>query len=383
MKIVVISPNPDHLAAITGVLQAQGHEVCTYAGGKTRMLDLAERELPQLMVVDGLCCDPGELTHVERVSDRQPHLAIVLLCPSHTAEFLMQAMRAGVREVLPSPPSAAALEAAVARAQSRQSGPSGRPTGQVLAFLGCKGGSGATFLATNVAAQLAREREVLLVDLDLQFGDALSYLHDGRPPATLADVARVTARLDASLLQAGIVKVAPRLGVLAAPDDPAQALEITAEQVDAVLTEAVALHDFVVLDLPRRLDPLALLALDRAARVHLVLQPALPDLRHAARLLQAFRSLGYAAGKVHVVLNRFERDARIGLEQVQRTLGAVPLRTIGGAWREVQASIDHGETLAEQGRAASVARQVAALANDLLPQPAAGRGFFDRILRRA
>ena len=383
MKIVVVSPNAAHLAEIGAVLRAQGHEVGAFEGGKSRVRDLAEREQPQLVLVDGMCCDPEELAHVEAVTARHPQMAVVLLCPTSTADVLMRAMRAGVREVLPSPPSADALQAAVARAQARLSGAGTRPPGQVLAFLACKGGSGATFLAANTAARLAQERDVLLLDLVLQFGDALSYLHDGRPPATLADVVRDTARLDASLLQSAVVKVAPRLGVLAAPEDPAHALQVTAEQVDALLTEAAAAHDHVLVDLPRRLDAVAIRALDRASRVYLVLQAGVPDLRHATHLLQAFTSLGYPPGKVHAVLNRFDRGASIGLEQVRRALGDVPLHTVPGAWREVQASIDHGEALDAEGRAANVARQIDALVHDLLPPPASARGFLDRILRRA
>ena len=86
-------------------------------------------------------------------------------------------MRAGVREVLPSPPPPQALADAVQRLASKlQDSTTNRAQGQVMAFLPCKGGAGATFLATNLGWALARNHSVLLIDLNLQFGDALARL---------------------------------------------------------------------------------------------------------------------------------------------------------------------------------------------------------------
>ena len=112
----------------------------------------------------------------------------------------------------------------------------------------CKGGSGATFLATNLGWQLAETKSVLLIDLNLQFGDALAFVHDGKAPSTLADVAKDIGRLDASLLAASTVKVAPNFSILAAPEDLAHAMEVKPEHIDAILSVAVTQYDFVMLD---------------------------------------------------------------------------------------------------------------------------------------
>lgn len=382
MKIAVISPSPAHLESLCTALSARGHAAAAFEGGKSRVREIAEREAPDLMLVDGICCDPAELAQVEHVTTHHPHTAVVLLCSTTSPDFLIHSMRAGVREVLPSPVPPAALVAAVERVQAKRSGTAARRQGQVLAFMPCKGGSGATFLATNLASQLAETRPVLLIDLNLQFGDALSYVHDGRPPATLADVCKEIHRLDATLLAASTVKVAPNFSILPAPDDLGQAVEIRPEHLDALLALAAAHYDFVLLDMGRALDTLAIQALDRSSRIYLVMQSALPDLRHAAKLLDAFRTIGYGADRTELILNRFERSGEIGLDQVQRALGAVRLHTVHNAWREVHAAINHGEPLARAARAGAVARQLAELALALSPRQDAGRGLLGRLLRR-
>ena len=384
MKIVVLSPSEKHLQDIAGFLNAKGHSVVRVPGGKSHLASVVEREQPDVIVTDGMCCDPQELVHVEQVTTRFPRLAVVLMCPSHTPEYLLQAMRAGVREVLSSPPSAEALQAAIGRIAAKFGGSQhAAADGTVLAFLPCKGGSGATFITTNVAWELAQDKRVLLIDLDLQFGDALAMLHDGRPAATVADLAAGIDRLDASLLAASAVKVSPTLSVLAAPEDPSLALDVRPEHVEAMLRVARQHYDFVLLDLPPAVNTLAIRALDAAARVFPVLQPEVPAVRHATKLRQVFTSLGYAPQKVQFILNACEGGAEIGEEQVRRSLGGAPLLTIAHARREVAASINHGEPLVKQARSHAVAKQLVALARAVAPPAAEPRRLFERIFRRA
>src|SRR6185369_17143998 len=107
----------------------------------SRMREIAEHEQPDLMLVDGICCDTHELEHVEFVTAHHPAIAVILLCSTHTPEFLINAMRAGVREVLPSPVPLAALEAAVKRVATKLGVAAAHPAAAVLAFMSCKGGS--------------------------------------------------------------------------------------------------------------------------------------------------------------------------------------------------------------------------------------------------
>ncbi|GAB2582405.1 AAA family ATPase [Ramlibacter solisilvae] len=365
-------------------LEAQGHRVTLAEGGKSKMRAIADADKPDVMLVDGMCCDPDELTHVEQVTNTHPGTAVILLCAAQTPEFLINSMRAGVREVLPSPAPAVMLQSAVARIAAKFASTRGNTKGKIVALLPCKGGSGATFLATNLGYQLAESRSVLLIDLNLQFGDALSFVHDGKPPSTIADVAREITRLDASLLASSTVKVTPNFSILAAPEDLAQAMEVRPDHVEAILNVAVTQYDFVLLDLGLNLDPIAIKALDRAQRIYVVMQSELPSVRNAGRLLQVFRSLGYPQDKTEVILNRYERNSDIGLDQIRKSLGQVRVVTVANSYKEVHTAINHGEALAKAAKSNTVARQLAELATALDPRQEDGsKGLLDRLFRRA
>lgn len=382
MKIAVISTHAGRLNDMGAVLRGQAHQVSLCEGDKGKMASVAEQERPDLMLVDGACCDLHELGQVEQVISHFPRMAVILLCATQTHEFLIGAMRVGVREVLPSPVPADALRAAVTRVAARFPGHEGRANGKVLAFMSCKGGSGATFLATNLGYQLARTNSVLLIDLNLQFGDALSFVHDGRPASTLADLVRDISRLDALFLSGSAVEVAPNFSILAAPEEPAQALTVKPEHVEAILNLAVHQYDYVLLDLPRNLDAVSIRALDRASKIFPVIQASVPDLRHAKKLLSLFQALDYAPDKVELLVNRFSAGNAISLDEIRRTLSVATLHSISNSFKEVNDSINHGDPLAQMNGSNAVIRNLAVFALSLGARSGQNRGFFERLFKR-
>ena len=386
MKIAVVSPDKIRLNEIGGLLQAAAHIAILTEGRKDVLRDVlrevAMRDQPDLLLLHG-DYDGAGLAAIAELGLHHPHIAVVLLCAGCTPEFLIEAMRAGVREVLPASVTADELQAALLRIGSKLRSVQAGPAGKVLAFIPCKGGSGATFLATSLACQLAETAPVLLIDLNLQFGDALAFVHDGRPPSTLADVARGVDRLDAAFLAASTVQVAPNFSILAAPDDHAQAVEITPAQVDVVLALAVQHYDFVLLDIGRPVSTLGMKALDRAHTIYPVMQASLPSIRNAKKMLAIFKSLDYGPDKVELIVNRFERKGAIGVAGIERALGKFTTHTVANAYKSVSAAIDHGEPLVASAPSSQVLRQLAGLADSVRPRPQPAHGLFGRLLRRA
>lgn len=387
MKIAVVSPSARSLETIGGYLRedAPGRTIVLVEGGMSKLRGIAEQQRPDVLIVEGMWRDVEELAPLEYVTMHWPQTALVMLCSNHTPEFLINAMRAGVKEVLPTPVTRDGLRAAIARMAAKQ-GLAGqpRPAGQVLAFIACKGGSGATFLATNLGYQLAAAGgNVLLIDFNLQFGDAVLFMHDRKPQHNLADVARAVQRLDASFLAGSLVRVTPNYGILAAPEDPGQAMEVKPEHVDALLGVAVANYDFVIVDVGRILDAVTLRVLDKANRIFPVLQMNLPFMRDANRLLTVFRSLGYPAEKINLVVNRYEKSGELTLADVERSLGIGEIRTIPNSYLAVGASVNRGTPIAKIAKTNPVTRGIDDFAQSLLPHAGAATGWLGRLLKLA
>ncbi len=382
MKIAVISSNEARLQEMGRLLALNRHNVLLTSGEKTKIRSVAEQDTPDLMLIDGVCCDPDDLALVDYVTTHHPATAVVLLCTTQTPEFLIHAMRVGVREVLPSPAGPEAIEAAVNRVAAKLQGSSQRQSGKLLAFLGCKGGSGTTFIATNLGFHLAEFRSVLLIDLNLQFGDALSFVYEPPPALTIADVARDINRLNASFLAATAVKAAPNYSVLAAPEALTQAMAIKPEHTEAIIKLALMHYDFVLLDLPRILDTLALKALDCADKIYPVLQAGVPGIHNAQKLLTVFRSLGYPETKTEIIVNRFEKGGDIGFSEIEQSLSGAIVRTVPNSYKEVNDSINQGRALLASSRSNAVSKSLAELAASLIPPNDDVRGLLGRFFKR-
>ncbi len=386
MKIAVISPSAKSLLELSAMLERgnPARTVTRHEGGISKLRALAEQEQPDVIIVEGLCHDASELAPVEFVTAIYPSMMIIMLCSQQSSDFLIHAMRVGVREVLPSPPSADALEAAVARAETKRGLRGAQRSARILAFVPAKGGSGATFLATNFGHQLGAEgKKVLLLDLNLQFGEAVMTVHDRKATSDIAEIARNLSRLDASFLASSTVQVSSNFAILAAPEDPGQALQVKPEHLEAILNLAVTQFDFIILDVSRNLDDLTIKALDRAHHIFLVLQTALPFIRNANRMMIVFRSLGYPPEKVELLVNRFSKHGEIGLDDLRASLGINQMRTIPNAYKEVAKAINQGVPLASVSKSSVVFKAISELAQSLLPKTEEVQGgLLSRLLKR-
>ncbi|MTV41575.1 AAA family ATPase [Duganella radicis] len=349
--------------------------------------DAVERqlpEMPELVVLDAsdIAADEGEL--VDRLGKQYPSASFMLLTRDPQQDLLIRAMRAGMREVLQLPLVHRAFHEAMDRIEVA-AGLSPVREGKVLAFISCKGGSGATFLSTNFGYALAAlaDRKVLLIDLHGQFGDATLYVSDQKPAMTLSDICAQISRMDGAFLDSCLVHVASNFGVLAAADDPNGAVDMKPEHMDTILHVARQHYDFVVLDVGRQIDAISLRALDQADTIYPVLQLALPDIRDGRRLLDIFRSLGYPNERTRLIVNRYEKGGKLRLMDLEQALGADVVHTVPNDYLSATDSVNQGIPVLQLSRSSAVARSLAELVELVAARRVSeSKGLFDRIFGR-
>ncbi|MYM69266.1 AAA family ATPase [Pseudoduganella sp. FT55W] len=349
--------------------------------------DAVERQLPEtpeLVILDssGIGAEEGEL--VDRLSKQYPTASFMLLTRDPQQDLLIRAMRAGMREVLQLPLVHRAFHEAMDRIEVA-AGLSPVREGKVLAFISCKGGSGATFLSTNFGYALAAlaDRKVLLIDLHGQFGDATLYVSDQKPAMTLSDICAQISRMDGAFLDSCLVHVASNFGVLAAADDPNHTVDMKPEHMDIILRVARQHYDFVVLDVGRQIDAISLRALDQADTIYPVLQLALPDIRDGRRLLDIFRSLGYPNERTRLIVNRYEKGGKLRLMDLEQALGADVLHTVPNDYLSATDSVNQGIPVLQLSRSSAVARSLAELVELVAARRVSeSKGLFDRIFGR-
>jgi len=290
----------------------------------------------------------------------------VLMVVRPTRDTWQRAVAAGVRGLIARDASdeefrahlAQVIDTAGRRAEAavEVTDPSGA---RVITVVSPKGGSGKTIVGTNLAVGLAARHpgEVVLVDLDLQFGDVAHALALF-PRHTIADAVSVLSDLDATLLKVFLTRHRSGLHVLCAPDEPAAGEVIPAAAATEVIRLLASEFGYVIIDTPAAVGEHTRAALDLSTDVVLVCDmdvPAVRDLRKGIDLL------GERDCKRHLVLNR--ADSRVGLNksEVAEAMGAVIDAEIPSS-AHVPISLNEGRPLVLANPRSEVARRLAEVA---------------------
>jgi pilus assembly protein CpaE len=386
MRALLISCDSHLYAELAsqGAARVPPMQVAATRAGLREALDRPDPDAPQLVIVDASNLEPSEANLLERLGRQYPTSQLMLLTTQHQPDLLITAMRAGVRELLQLPLVHRAFHEAMDRIASA-AGMSTMRDGKVLAFIACKGGSGATFISTNFGYALATlaGKKVLLVDLHGQFGDAALYVSDQKPAMTMSDVCAQIARIDGPFLESCLVHVTPGFGVLAAADDPAHERQAKPEHIDTILRVARQHYDYVLLDVGRQIDAVSLRALDSTDTIYPLLQLALPDIRDARRLLDIFRSLGYVLDNIRLIVNRYEKGGKLRLQDLHAALGCEVVHTFPNDYIAVTDSVNQGVPVLQLSRSSAAARSLADLVELVTAQRVhESRGLLGRLFGR-
>jgi pilus assembly protein CpaE len=279
---------------------------------------------------------------------------VVLVVSTLDPRLMLDAMRAGVTECLHEPLTPRALEEAVRRVLVDRIP---ETSGQIVAFVGSKGGVGATTLAVNTATTLARAGgEVLVIDLHVGHGDAGLFL-GVEPRFSVVDALENLHRVDDAFFKGLVEKTKAGVDLLGPSDRLIQG-GVDAARLRTLLEFAAHKYRFTVLDIPRS-DVTMLDVLEAASAIAIVATQELPALRHAGRLAHALRTR-YSGARVTAVVNRFDRQAEIGHDDVERVIGTPVKHLIPSDYRAAIDALNAGRPVVlEQGKLAQALRALA------------------------
>lgn len=283
----------------------------------------------------------------------------IVVGPEGNAQIMRLAMQNGARDFFTDPVAGEEMVASVRRIahEIASGGRSGR--GRITALMNAKGGSGATFIASNLSHILAKHlrMRVALLDLDLQFGTLCQYF-DLTPHESLLAALGNVQHIDAVALEGYMAKHASGLHLLsAASEQTPLPWQIPVENLDQLLNHAVQAYEHVVIDLPRQIDPLTTRVLERADHILLVMQQGVTHLRDAKQLLRIFtRELLIPLVNIQLVVNRLDKKHSIGIEEIRSMLNPGALVTLPNDYERATTTINLGTPLLDCAKGAPITR---------------------------
>jgi len=273
----------------------------------------------------------------------------------------------------------------------------GVPTGDIITFFSPKGGVGTTTLAVNTALLLAgglsgpgsSAARVLLVDLDLQFGQVATHLNLS-PRFDVAGLCGDEPALgDAEVAASYLTQHPSGVQVLAAPAHPDAEFRVEVEQLDRAMALLRPRFDYVVVDCGSRLEPRTLWMLEQANTHAFVIFPEIAALRAMSLLLAFLAETTTLRARTHFIVNHIFPKELLKTRDIENLLRSKPSAEIPYTEVEMIRAVNEGVPVVSSRPGSPVAHAMHQLAQAVVgiqnetEQPAKNgthkrRGLFGR-----
>lgn len=290
----------------------------------TAIGDLTRRGWPRFLFVDvsGISDPLMDINRLAEICD--PTTEVFVVGDRNDIVLYRDLKNVGVAEYYFKPLIGSVVTRGIADVAEGKPSARGARSGKLILVLGARGGVGGTTIAANAAWHMAeaRERRVLLLDLDLQFGDAALQL-DARPTHALEEALEHPERTDNLFLERGVANVTPRLGLLAGLEPLGQRVAPPEEAVLALLHKLLAQYRYVFVDLPGAAALTYPQLLHMPGVVLLVSDGGLSGARDCARWREILGPSTPERTVLHL-LNRQDAPGALPSEQLLRVIGHEP-----------------------------------------------------------
>jgi len=360
---------------------------------------MAQQLKPDVIVMDINMPDMDGIAATEIIRKKVPFTQVIILSVQNDQSYMRKAMLVGARDFLSKPPTIDELTSAIRRAGTMAhdernkiataypGGPGGSTStapsaakfmGKVVVVYSPKGGTGATTIATNLAVSLLNDdNRVMLVDASLQFGDVTVFLNEQAKNSILDLTPRID-ELDPDFVEEVVLKHGTTgLRVLAAPQRPELADQVTGEQFSKLLNYLRHYYSYIVVDTASYLTETVQAALDVADFIVLITTQDIPAIKNANAFLNLADTSGIRRDRIMFVMNRFDKRIAISPERIGESLRQEILVSVPLDERIVPGSINRGIPFVIDNKTQPVSKSIieladlirARVAKQLEPQP--------------
>lgn len=314
-------------------------------------------------------------------------LTVIALAESRDPELLLKAMRGGCSEFLHKPYSPRVFADTLRRLETQWTNTAAAPAavGNILTFLGVKGGVGTTTLAVHLAIYLVQYhgKRTLLIDHHPELGHVCVYLGLDGTRYNYQEVVRSVSRLDSELLRGFVAKHPSGLEVLSSPDLCAGTKSLDPDAVTRTLEFLKTEYDYVIVDCPGSLDETTKAIIDASASVYLVATPDIGAIRDLSRYVDNLMLGQGTTEKMQVVVNRDSSRFAVNVEHIEKAIRLPVAIRLPNSYADLVKSANLGEPISLKNKSEFTSQfikwantLVGSSATAAVPEPKKASGIF-------
>lgn len=363
-------------------LRLPGIALTLHAGSLDSFLaDPVHRNVTDVLVLQVDPADAAELAAVTGLAASMAgEMPVVAAVQDLTVPLTRRLLRTDIADVVPLPFTPDELFQAIDTARhskvqpagpaARAAAPAPRRRGRIFSFIGALGGVGTTSLVSQLGVLWAADKRVLLIDLDVQFGNSALYLNL-RPRLTVADLIEAGDRMDAEYLASVAERHQSGLEVIAAPNDIIPLDMLTPALVERMFSLAAETYDIVLIDLPDAWINWSVAALAASDQLLLISEMSVAGVHQAKRQLEMIDANGLSE-RTQLVINRTPSSLfrKADMTQTEQALKRRVAFSITNDYAAMSAAIDEGRPVASIKVKSRIEKDLRAILEGLDAMPA-------------
>lgn len=325
---------------------------------------LAQNPSKTLFIIDLSNDTTDKIQLIQKVSSECKHCKILALADNPTVELIIEIMRAGAREFVPTPIIKNEFFDAVNKMLTQLNEPKKNSKCKIISIFSNKGGMGKTSLASNLALELAKisQEKVALIDMNFQMGDITTFL-DLKPSFNISYMLENIDKINETFLLSTLERYKDtNLYILADPPYFKQADNIQPKQISKLFNILKETFSYIIVDAESSFEGKNIAALDNSDMIMLVTAANLPALRNTQRCLELFTKLGYDKNKTQIILNRYMENDEIKEDDIEKLLSKRIYWKIPNNYFAIMSAINKGIPVSSSNNTSNLAQSYRQLA---------------------
>ena len=356
------------------MLEDDEFEVVGEAGDGEEAVKKNKQLKPDIILMDINMPRMNGLEATEEIMKTSPDADVIIMSVQNDTEYLRTAMEAGAKGYILKPINHEEVAELIKKTyqkglhRKKNTPKEEVKDAKVLSFYSFKGGVGKSVIALNTSVIMADklDHKVLLIDLDLHFGD-ISLLTNKHSEKNVLDLVDDDMTDTFENMSGYFYNYCKNLDVLYAPLSPEGADYISKDIVNKIITNAKSHYDYIIMDTGVNFHEHTLFALDISDKIFFVSSMEMTSIKNSKLGLGVMKSLNYDDEKVEIIINQTSEKFGISKKDIEKVFDRNINYYIQEELKPIRYSVNRGQALGleSKGRMSKFYKSLVKLCKEL------------------